>query len=178
MCVCSHSVYITCKLGCIHLYVCLSVYHSVCLSVCLSVYLHSSRDGRPLTDDEIAGLLIGFLLAGQHTSSTTSSWMGFFLAHNKHLQDSLYKEQIKVCGEDLPPLKFDQVCSPSSSAPSFSFASSSPSFPSSPPYILVSLNHSNPQLHVSPFYPCLCSSACVCVYSNTFPVFSLLIHNN
>ena len=31
-------------------------------------------------------MLIGMLLAGQHTSSTTSSWVGFFLAKNKHVQ--------------------------------------------------------------------------------------------
>lgn len=43
-------------------------------------------DGRKLTDDEIAGLLIGLLMAGQHTSSTTSAWLGFFLAQNKAIQ--------------------------------------------------------------------------------------------
>ena len=90
-----------------HWILCLfSVLFSFCLSVCVP-----HRDGRPLTDDEIAGLLIGFLLAGQHTSSTTSAWLGFFLARHKTLQDSLYQEQIKVCGEDLPPLEFDQVSS-------------------------------------------------------------------
>uniref|UniRef100_A0A8C6S4J8 Lanosterol 14-alpha demethylase n=1 Tax=Neogobius melanostomus TaxID=47308 RepID=A0A8C6S4J8_9GOBI len=67
------------------------------------------KDGRPLTDDEIAGMLIGLLLAGQHTSSTTSSWMGFFLAQDKSLQDRCYTEQKAVCGEDLPPLDFDQL---------------------------------------------------------------------
>ena len=44
------------------------------------------RDGRQVSDDEIVGMLIGFLLAGQHTSSTTSAWLGFFLARNKELQ--------------------------------------------------------------------------------------------
>lgn len=68
------------------------------------------RDGRPLTDDEVAGMLIGLLLAGQHTSSTTSAWMGFFLARDKILQEKCYLEQKTVCGEDLPPLTFDQVC--------------------------------------------------------------------
>lgn len=68
------------------------------------------KDGRPLTDDEIAGMLIGLLLAGQHTSSTTSAWMGFFLARDKTLQEKCYLEQKTVCGEDLPPLTYDQVC--------------------------------------------------------------------
>ncbi|XP_032339912.1 lanosterol 14-alpha demethylase isoform X2 [Camelus ferus] len=67
------------------------------------------KDGRPLTDDEVAGMLIGLLLAGQHTSSTTSAWMGFFLARDKTLQEKCYLEQITVCGEDLPPLNYDQL---------------------------------------------------------------------
>lgn len=45
-----------------------------------------SRDGRGLTDQEIVGMLIGLLMAGQHTSSTTSAWMGFYLAKNKDMQ--------------------------------------------------------------------------------------------
>lgn len=54
-------------------------------------------------------MLIGLLLAGQHTSSTTSAWMGFFLAKDKALQERCYAEQRAVCGEDLPPLNFDQA---------------------------------------------------------------------
>ncbi|PNI41990.1 CYP51A1 isoform 3, partial [Pan troglodytes] len=67
------------------------------------------KDGRPLTDDEVAGMLIGLLLAGQHTSSTTSAWMGFFLARDKTLQEKCYLEQKTVCGENLPPLTYDQL---------------------------------------------------------------------
>lgn len=67
------------------------------------------RDGRPLNDNEISGMLIGLLLAGQHTSSTTSAWLGFFLASDKGLQERCYAEQKAACGEDLPPLDFDQV---------------------------------------------------------------------
>ncbi|KAG8138895.1 putative Lanosterol 14-alpha demethylase-like protein [Naja naja] len=51
------------------------------------------KNGRPLTDDEIAGMLIGLLLAGQHTSSTTSTWLGFFLAREKSIQQQCYEEQ-------------------------------------------------------------------------------------
>ena len=47
----------------------------------------SYKDGRPLTDDEIVGMLIGLLLAGQHTSSTTSAWLGFFIARDKAIQE-------------------------------------------------------------------------------------------
>ncbi len=42
-----------------------------------------------LRDEEIVGMLIGLLMAGQHTSSTTSAWMGFYLAKNKDMQASL-----------------------------------------------------------------------------------------
>lgn len=54
-------------------------------------------------------MLIGLLLAGQHTSSTTSAWLGFFLAKDGALQERCYAEQKAVCGEDLPPLDLDQV---------------------------------------------------------------------
>lgn len=67
------------------------------------------KDGRPLTDDEVAGMLIGLLMAGQHTSSTTSAWLGFFLARDKVLQEKCYQEQKTVCGEDFTPLSYDQI---------------------------------------------------------------------
>ncbi|XP_077363808.1 lanosterol 14-alpha demethylase isoform X3 [Festucalex cinctus] len=67
------------------------------------------KDGRPLSDDEVAGMLIGLLLAGQHTSSTTSAWLGFFLARDKATQERCYAEQKAVCGDHLPPLHLDQL---------------------------------------------------------------------
>ncbi|XP_064402293.1 lanosterol 14-alpha demethylase-like isoform X2 [Halichondria panicea] len=76
----------------------------------LDTLLHTTyKDGRTLKDHEIIGMLIGFLLAGQHTSSTTSAWVGFYLARHKQLQNAAYQEQLKVCGEDLPPLNYDEV---------------------------------------------------------------------
>lgn len=39
--------------------------------------------GRQLSEDEIAGLLIAVLFAGQHTSSITSAWTGYYMIHNK-----------------------------------------------------------------------------------------------
>ena len=55
------------------------------------IHIYSvNRNGNHLTDDEIAGMCIGLLLAGQHTSSTTSAWLGFFLAQNKQLQVRIY----------------------------------------------------------------------------------------
>ncbi|KAI8777870.1 lanosterol 14-alpha demethylase [Biomphalaria glabrata] len=67
------------------------------------------KSGRSLSDEEISGMLIGLLLAGQHTSSTTSTWMGFFLAKDKELQKRVYEEQLRVCGEGLAPVDYDQL---------------------------------------------------------------------
>lgn len=56
---------------------------------CTIIVAHSSfsiRDGQSLTDNEVVGMMIGLLLAGQHTSSTTSAWLGFYLARDKPLQ--------------------------------------------------------------------------------------------
>ena len=47
--------------------------------------------GRATTDEEITGFLIATLFAGQHTSSITSSWTGFFMLTNqvRQLQQQL-----------------------------------------------------------------------------------------
>ena len=39
-------------------------------------------DKTTLSDDEIVGLLIALLFAGQHTSSITSTWTAMFLLFN------------------------------------------------------------------------------------------------
>ncbi|KAL8600588.1 hypothetical protein ACOMHN_062459 [Nucella lapillus] len=72
------------------------------------------KSGRNLTDDEIAGMLIGLLLAGQHTSSTTSTWLLFFLAKHPDIQEAVLEEQRRVCGGvtsdgQWPPLDYDTV---------------------------------------------------------------------
>ncbi|XP_048246151.1 lanosterol 14-alpha demethylase-like [Haliotis rufescens] len=67
------------------------------------------KDGSYPTDDEVAGMCIGLLLAGQHTSSTTTAWLSFFLAKDKQLQNRVYEEQKKVCGDDLPPLTYEDT---------------------------------------------------------------------
>lgn len=65
------------------------------------------NDKRALTNDEVSGLLIALLMAGQHTSSTTSTWFGFFMCDKKEvgdLQDRLYREQIDALGENPGPI--------------------------------------------------------------------------
>ena len=38
------------------------------------------RSGKPLSDEEIAHLMIAMLMGGQHTSASTSSWALLHLA--------------------------------------------------------------------------------------------------
>lgn len=48
--------------------------------------------GRELTPQEICGLLIASLFAGQHTSSITSSWTGYYMIND---QDKSYKKAVE-----------------------------------------------------------------------------------
>ena len=68
------------------------------------------KDGSTLSEDEIVGLLIALLFAGQHTSSVTSTWTAMFLIHNKRCLTEMMKEQNTVLKGDLKqPLDFDMV---------------------------------------------------------------------
>lgn len=60
------------------------------------------RDGVKMTDQEIANLLIGVLMGGQHTSAATSAWFLLHLAEKPELQEELYQEIMNVTkGEDV-----------------------------------------------------------------------------
>jgi sterol 14alpha-demethylase len=69
------------------------------------------KDGTGLTNDQIVGLLIALLFAGQHTSSITSTWTMFFLIHNPRCLREVLSEQKAVLGEGhyQDPLDFDVV---------------------------------------------------------------------
>ena len=69
------------------------------------------KDGTKLTNDEIVGLLIALLFAGQHTSSITSTWTAMFLLHNPRCLEEMLKEQQDVLGSDNTgtTLDFDSV---------------------------------------------------------------------
>lgn len=67
------------------------------------------KDGTKLSEDEIAGLLIALLFAGQHTSSITSSWTMFMLLHNPRCMDIVKKEQETVLSSPRASLDFDSV---------------------------------------------------------------------
>jgi sterol 14-demethylase len=53
---------------------------------------------RPLTDDEITGLLIALLFAGQHTSSLTSAWAVMLLVSHPPVLAKMLAEQEAVLG--------------------------------------------------------------------------------
>lgn len=67
------------------------------------------KDGTPVPDIEVAHMMIALLMAGQHSSASTSSWIMLRLASRPELFDELLQEQKDVLGEDLPPLTYDDL---------------------------------------------------------------------
>jgi sterol 14-demethylase len=64
----------------------------------LQTLLDSSyKDGTILTEEEISGLLLAALFAGQHTSNITSTWTGFEVLQKKEKYlDRILAEQKDV----------------------------------------------------------------------------------
>ncbi|EEH10950.1 cytochrome P450 sterol 14 alpha-demethylase [Histoplasma capsulatum G186AR] len=52
------------------------------------------KNGQRLPDKEIANIMISLLMAGQHSSSTTSSWIMLHLASEPAVVEQLYQEQL------------------------------------------------------------------------------------
>lgn len=69
----------------------------------------SYKDGSPVPNHEIAHMMITLLMAGQHTSSSASSWVVLHLASRPEVTEQLYQEQLRVLGEDLPPLQHEHL---------------------------------------------------------------------
>lgn len=67
------------------------------------------KDGTKIPDVEIAHMMIALLMAGQHSSSSTGSWIVIRLASRPDLMDELYDEQKRVLGADLPPLTHESL---------------------------------------------------------------------
>ena len=70
----------------------------------------SYKNGRPISDVEIAHMMIALLMAGQHTSSATGSWAMLRLASRPEIIQELYEEQVRVYGDpsgELRPLDYD-----------------------------------------------------------------------
>jgi len=58
----------------------------------------SYKDGKPISDREVAHMMIALLMAGQHSSSSTSSWILLRLASRPDIQDELLAEQKAILG--------------------------------------------------------------------------------
>lgn len=69
----------------------------------------SYKNGTKVPDHEVAHMLIALLMAGQHSSSSTSSWIMVRLASRPDIMEALYREQVEVLGKDLPPLTYEDL---------------------------------------------------------------------
>lgn len=58
----------------------------------------SYKNGRQISDLEIAHMMIALLMAGQHTSSATGSWAMLRLASKPSIIEEIYQEQKQVYG--------------------------------------------------------------------------------
>lgn len=67
------------------------------------------KNGTPIPDVEVAHMMIALLMAGQHSSSSTSAWILLRLATRPDILEELYQEQKTVLGEDLPPLTYETL---------------------------------------------------------------------
>lgn len=76
----------------------------------ISNLMHSQyKDGTPVPDHEIAHMMIGLLMAGQHSSSVTSSWVLLHLAAQPPILEELYQEQLRILGSATVPLTYDNI---------------------------------------------------------------------
>lgn len=69
------------------------------------------KDGQPIPDKEIAHMMITLLMAGQHTSSSASSWMILHLASRPDITEELFEEQQQNLARDgrLQPLQYEDL---------------------------------------------------------------------
>ncbi|KAM5353968.1 hypothetical protein ACJ41O_000618 [Fusarium nematophilum] len=69
------------------------------------------KNGQPVPDKEIAHMMITLLMAGQHSSSSASSWIILHLASRPDIAEELYQEQVLNLSGDgvLPPLQYPDL---------------------------------------------------------------------
>lgn len=67
------------------------------------------KNGSPIPDLEVAHMMIALLMAGQHSSSSTSAWILLRLATRPDILEELYQEQQRILGADMPPLDYDSL---------------------------------------------------------------------
>eukprot|EP00986_Skeletonema_menzelii_P019190 scaffold27082_cov148-Skeletonema_menzelii.AAC.6 len=63
----------------------------------LSIFMDVKyKDGSPITDEQVTGLLIALLFAGQHTSCITSTWTSLFILNNPEIMKRIVSEQMDI----------------------------------------------------------------------------------
>lgn len=67
----------------------------------------SYKNGSPVPDREIAHMMITLLMGGQHSSSSSSSWIMLRLAAHPEVQEELYREQALALG--ARPLEYADI---------------------------------------------------------------------
>ncbi|KAF2842974.1 lanosterol 14-alpha-demethylase [Patellaria atrata CBS 101060] len=67
------------------------------------------KDGTPIPDAEVAHMMIALLMAGQHSSSATVSWIILRLASRPDITEDLLQEQKDILGADLPNLTYEDL---------------------------------------------------------------------
>mmetsp|Transcript_15100 Transcript_15100/g.19141 ORF Transcript_15100/g.19141 Transcript_15100/m.19141 type:complete len:496 (-) Transcript_15100:125-1612(-) len=68
------------------------------------------KDKTKITDEEVTGLLIALLFAGQHTSCISSTWTSLFIAFDKTFKNRIVAEQRAIFeGDESAPLDFDKI---------------------------------------------------------------------
>jgi sterol 14alpha-demethylase len=63
------------------------------------------KDGSPLTDPEIANLMIALLMGGQHNTASSGTWVMLELAHRPDIIEQLHAEQQTILGD--APLTYE-----------------------------------------------------------------------
>lgn len=77
--------------------------------IMLQLMNSSYKNGVRVPDHEIAHMMIALLMAGQHSSSSTSSWIMLRLASRPDIMEELYQEQIQVLGPELRELQYEDL---------------------------------------------------------------------
>lgn len=67
------------------------------------------KDGSPVPDEQIAGIMIALLMAGHHNTATISSWAIIHLTHRPSIAEELYQEQLNILGSPPQPLTLDLI---------------------------------------------------------------------
>lgn len=67
------------------------------------------KDGKPLPDKEIAHMMIALLMAGQHSSSASISWILLRLASRPDITEELLQEQKTVLGATDAELTYEDL---------------------------------------------------------------------